>query len=120
MLELNSLIVKFGLSATSDGGKAISDSSNDLLDTRTLYTNLGAEMIKKSVGKRFALEFLNGFVYISSNDQHFSYSGELSDIKEIFEETEIICYDGKAIYHKLRKAGCDLRCLFYIRFFRCI
>lgn len=107
-LELNSLIVKFGLSATSDGGEAISDSLNDLLDTRTLYTNLGAEMIKKSVGKRFALEILNGFVYISSNNQHFSYSGELSEIKEIFEETEIICYDGKAIYHKLRKAGCDL------------
>ena len=107
-LELNSLIVKFGLSASSVEETRSVSSADELLDTRNLYTNLGAQMLKKSVSNTFSLEFLNGFVYISSNNQHFSYSGELSEIKEIFEGAEIICYDGKAIYHKLRAAGCDL------------
>ena len=105
-LELNSLIVKFGLTASAGSDEA--EASNELVDTRNLYTNLGADMMKKSVKNRYSLEFLNGIVYISQDNQHFLYSGELSDIKEIFENSEIICYDGKAIYHKLRAVGCDL------------
>ena len=106
-LELNSLIVKFGLSESAVPEERIEE-ENQLIDTRNIYTNFGAEMIKKSVGNRFSVEILNGLVYISCNNQHFSYSGELSEIKEIFEGKDIICYDGKALYHKLRAVGCDL------------
>ena len=107
-LELNSLIVKFGLSEPSldmDQSEYVKD---ELLDTRNLYTSLGAEMIRKSVKSPFSVDILNGIVYISSENQHFSYSGELQDIKDIFENSEIICYDGKALYHILREAGCQL------------
>ena len=50
---------------------------------------------------------MNGIVYISSANEHFSYSGKLSEIGEIFKEAEVICYDGKALYHKLKREGCD-------------
>ena len=108
-LELNSLIVKFGLSESSiqDSSEA-ADDLNQLVDTRNIYTNLGADMIRKSVKSPFSIEILNGIVYISSNNQHFCYSGELSEIKDIFENAELVCYDGKALYHKLRGAGCHL------------
>lgn len=116
-LELNSLIVKFGLSASASASASPIDSTsptemaeeqNQLLDTRNIYTNFGAEMITKTVKSPFSIEFLNGIVYISCNNQHFCYSGELSEIKDIFENAEILCYDGKALYHKLRNAGCHL------------
>ena len=107
-LELNSLIAKFGLSAASSQQNHEEAHQEELTDTRNLYTNFGSEMIKKNVKSRFSIEILNGIVYISQENEHFSYSGELSEIKEIFENSEIICYDGKALYHKLLSAGCDL------------
>lgn len=107
-LELNSLIAKFGLTASAAAESETKSTADELLDTRNLYTNYGADMIRKSVKNRFSVEILNGFVYISFDNQHFSYSGELSDIKEIFEGAEVICCDGKGLYHTLRHAGCDL------------
>ena len=105
-LELNSLISKFGLT----GAKEESDEDSEIPSESTLnlYTDSTAEIIKENVKNRFSLEILNGIVYISANDKHFSYSGELSDIKECFEECEIICYDGKSLWHTLDKAGADL------------
>ena len=108
-LELNSLIVKFGLTSSAVTESAEEEKESDeLLDTRNLYTNFGAEMIKKSISSRFSFEILNGIVYISCHNGHFSYSGELCDIKEIFNGAEVICYDGKALWHTLKKVGCEL------------
>ena len=51
---------------------------------------------------------MNGIVYISSENNHFSYKGELSEIAKIFDGAEVLCYDGKALYHILRQNGCEL------------
>ena len=107
-LELNSLIVKFGLIEKSSEPTPAEKPEDQLIDTRNLYTNFGAEMIKKTVRSPFSIEILNGIVYISSQNQYFSYSEDLSDIKEIFEGAELLCFDGKAMYHTLRGVGCDL------------
>ena len=107
-LELNSLIVKFGLSESNSSEETATIAQDELIDTRNLYTNFGAEMIKKNVKKRFSIEVLNGIVYISCKNQHFSYSGDLKDINDIFEDKEIICFDGKSLYHLLRENGCSL------------
>lgn len=105
-LELNSLIAKFGLTDSPDeAGEEIAEES--LLDTRALYTECDAKAIVEKATKRFSFEILSGIVYISSKNGHFSYSGSLSDIKEIFIGSEIICYDGKAVYHLLSSAGCE-------------
>ncbi|MBQ8414889.1 MAG: DNA polymerase I [Clostridia bacterium] len=104
-LELNSLIVKFGL-ISSPSKEAVCEET-PLCNTRSLYEELDAENIVKNTSKRFSFEILNGIVYISSANEHFSYSGKLSEIGEIFKEAEVICYDGKALYHKLKREGCD-------------
>ena len=104
-LELNSLIAKFGLTESAEGDTKSDEAT--LCDTCSLYTESDAESIVKNVKKSFSIDILNGIVYISSKDKHFSYSGELYDIKEIFDGAEIICYDGKALYHRLKKAKID-------------
>ncbi len=103
-LELNSLIVKFGLSNSGVQESIFSD-EGPLLETKGLYTELSAEKLVKSVKSPFSCEILNGIVYISANNRHYSYNGEPSLIGEIFSNSEVICYDGKALYHALRKGG---------------
>ena len=105
-LELNSLIIKFGLTDSPSSGTPV-DEENLLCDTRSMYTESSAEDIVKNVKNRFSFELLNGIVYISTDNKHFSFSGTPSEIKEIFDNAEIICYDGKALYHTLKKGGCD-------------
>ena len=104
-LELNSLIVKFGLTEPSE---ETTGDATGLVETKNLYTEFTAEEIAKTVKNRFSVEILNSIIYISTKNEHISYSGALSDIKEIFEESEIICYDGKALWHTLKASGCDL------------
>ena len=107
-LELNSLISKFGL---SEQGTEVSEEIKEdlLLDTKSLYQISTAEEITKNAKSPISIEILNGIVYISTNNQHFSYSGELSDIGEIFNDNDLLCFDGKALYHHLRAKGCALR-----------
>ncbi len=105
-LELNSLIAKFGLSSSGAAESTVTAES-PLVHTKNIYTETTAENIVKNVKSPFSFEILNGIVYISNENQHFSYSGELSRINKIFENAEIICYDGKALYHALRQAGCN-------------
>ena len=102
-LELNSLIVKFGL--TEPGAEAEMTEENPLVNTKSIYTESSAENIIKNVKSPFSFEILNGIVYISSENNHFSYSGELLCLAEIFQNSTVLCYDGKALYHTLRKAG---------------
>ena len=104
-LELNSLIVKFGLTESSDGEEKVESS---LVETKAMYKNSGPEDIVKNIKNSFSMEFLNGIVYISAGNNHFSYENGLGDIKEIFENSEVICYDAKALWHSLKKAGCNL------------
>ncbi len=105
-LELNSLIVKFGLSESSTNASE-SVLEKPLLNTKELYTKSDAEKIIKNVKKTFSFEILNGIVYISCENKHFYYDGGLSDIGEIFADAEVICYDGKTLYHTLRAVGID-------------
>ena len=104
-LELNSLIVKFGL---TDVGSENEEEVSDLVETKNLYTNLSADDIIKNVKNRFSVEVLNGIVYISAENKHFCCETSLGEIKEIFEGAEVICYDGKALWHSLASVGCDL------------
>ena len=107
-LELNSLISKFGLS--EQGTEVSKEIKEDLLlDTKSLYQISTAEEITKNAKSPISIDILNGIVYISTNNQHFSYSGELSEIGEIFNDNELLCFDGKALYHHLRRCGCALR-----------
>ena len=102
-LELNSLIVKFGLTERASD-ESISDEP-ELADTKSLFKKSSAEDILEEVKSPFSMEILNGIVYISTKNSNFSYEGELFDIREIFKDAEVICYDGKTLYHTLSRQG---------------
>ena len=55
-----------------------------------------------------AVQILNGIVYISDKNHDFSYDGRLEEIKKVFEDSNVFCYDGKALFHLLSDAGADL------------
>ena len=110
-LELNSLIAKFSLTEAGDEADQTEESS--LINTNSLYTESRAEDIVKNVKSPFSIEVLNGIVYISSDKKHFSYSGELSEIADIFTDSELVCYDGKALYHTLSRCGIDAHSIKY-------
>ncbi len=110
-LELNSFITKFGLNAADAESRQetidIGDSTSaDFKQTE--YQKCDAEFLVKNVKKDFSCEILNGIVYIFLESSAFSYNGELSDIISIFENAEVICYDAKALWHKLSDAGAKL------------
>ncbi len=97
-LELNSFIVKFRLNET-DG----EDNSEAVEGERECFTEASAEELSRL--KRFALTEENSTLYIYNGEKSLSYSGDISDISEMFKNSEIICYDGKALWHRLKNAG---------------
>ena len=113
-LELNSLIAKFGLTSqdtvTSDSTPTEEKGTDgECKSITTEFVNTSAEDLLKINKNRISVEILNGIVYISADNQHFSYNGELSKIKKIFESREIICHEGKALWHTLNAVGASLR-----------
>ena len=65
-----------------------------------------AEKIVESAGTRFALSLRDETVYICNGERSFSYTGDLVSLSPLFTgERQIVCLDGKAIYHALRHAG---------------
>ena len=106
-LELNSLIVKFGLTGAETQGEKGEESieENPLINTKNLYTKADAKTILENVKTTYSIEILNGIVYISCDFKYFCYTGELSDIADIFSDNVCICYDAKALYHTLSSAG---------------
>lgn len=116
-LELNSLIVKFGLNdqntriakiAKEDTEDSVQDTAEPTEDIKTNFIEIQAEDLLKITDKRISVEFLNGLVYISVSNTHYFYNGELSKIKKFFENKEVICHDGKALWHKLSECGANL------------
>ncbi len=111
-LELISFIAKFGLQKNTDSDILSSAPENaqhkDSNSVTENYKDMAAEDIKKISAKRIAAEFLDGAIYISAGCDNFVFKGELSEIASFFEGKELLCYDGKAILHKLADSGCDI------------
>ena len=123
-LELNSLIVKMGLKeaqAEKDATAAIPEADGaegeNSADTEAVtegeapevsFEEITEDGLAQILKNRFSVEILNGFVYISQDKSNYCYKGELSLIAKLFEGKEIICHEGKALWHKLRKAGASL------------
>ncbi len=108
-LELYSFISRFGLNkpdtaAEESAHTAVSKSEYDTCE----YAKVSADELVNVVKNHLSVQFLNGLVYIYVENQALCYEGELSDIASIFENSEVICHDGKAIYHALHAAGARL------------
>jgi len=108
-LELHSLIAKFGLTAVKSTDNADVKKDDSKAEKGEIsISKISADELLKNTEKRISVEILNGNIYIFSNNQCFLYDGTLESIAKFFEKKEVICHDGKSLWHALDKAGADL------------
>lgn len=135
-LELNSLISKFGLSsadvkakpAESDAACAKNGEKDEKKRARVArkqsegqlgfdFPEEGDEVDFLPFDKRdientrelpLAVQLHDGKVYFTSGNKNYYYDGELSEIAKLFEEREILCFDGKSLWHALDRSGVDV------------
>ena len=101
-LELNSFITKFKLEPEMED--LFSDATLTEIPT---FTDASPEDIASLKSTRIALEIKDSVGYVSAEEKNLSYKGELREIAKLFEGKELLCYDGKALWHALDKAGAD-------------
>ena len=115
-LELNSLISKFSLGSAETKESELSvPASNDDVETVTeaerievFFKKIEACDLEKISDKRISVEILNGIVYISTEEEHFFIDFNKAYFEKFFENKELICYNGKELWHTLRKKGVSL------------
>ena len=123
-LELNSLITKLGLSAPERSGTkdekprddataqisidAVGVMVNDTAESTVEYIEINAEKALKTLHAPLSIQLLNTLVYISDKSGNYRYTGALSDLKPLIEGQEILCHDGKALWHAFDASGLDL------------
>lgn len=103
-LELNSFIQKFSLNSDiredTPPKEANSESEKDE------FTEITKEELKGLSGSRFALTLKENSAYIYSESLgNRVYKGPVSDISYVLSNSEIICYDGKAMWHTFDRCG---------------
>ncbi len=103
-LELNSFITKFKLEPEMQ--ELLSDSE---LEPTPEYTACDAEKINSLTQKRVAVETTDDGILIACGKERLRYCGQLSEIRNFFSDKEIICYDGKALWHLLDRGGVDCK-----------
>ncbi|MBQ7363249.1 MAG: DNA polymerase I [Clostridia bacterium] len=103
-LELNSFITKFKLLEKDE------DESTTPCEEipEVEYKPLSPETLSAFSGKRIAVELFDGVTYLTFGGESYSYTGSLSDISSELSKRELICYDGKALWHKLDASGADV------------
>jgi DNA polymerase-1 len=126
-LELNSLITKFKLNAKSEtedkpaqtpsketpalkenakNADPTPESSAESTSPSVEY--LSSSEIEKIDKKRLAIEILNGFIYIFDGFSCYRLDEGFSFPTDFFNRKEIICHEGKSLWHRLRRAGLEL------------
>ena len=101
-LELNSFIVKFGLKETSEAPDL------KVADAAT-FKDISDEELLKTTAKRIAIDAKEDALYLYESEMgNVRYAGDISKLTTFFKNKEIVCYDGKALWHKLDEAGLTL------------
>ena len=102
-LELNSFITKFKLEPEME--ELFSDAE---LAQIPEFEDAAADAFKAINDTRIAIEIIDGKIYVSADGKNLRFSGEAEEIASVFEGKELICYDGKALLHRLDKAGAEI------------
>ena len=98
-LELNSFIAKFALNTKDESTPTEEVSCEEFCD-------VDAERLNSTEEKRFAICEEGGIFYICNKKEgNLRFSGEISDLSSFISGKEFICYDGKALWHRLKKCG---------------
>ena len=102
-LELSSLIVKFGL--TGEEAKAECECER-CEEEASSFTEISAAELKEKFGARFAVVINEKGAYLYNKiETNVVFFGDLSEVSEIFQNSEIICFDAKKLIHTLKKHG---------------
>ncbi len=108
-LELVSLISKMGLdkpqSKSADVDCEIA--AEHAAPSSAYYEKIDADNFNTSRHNVVSIEFLQSNIYISEENKHFLIDSELSEIAETLCKCKLICFDGKALWHALDRAGAD-------------
>jgi len=120
-LELNSLIVKFGLTGNA---KSSEQEQSALTDNRATdnaensaasatvcpieVSVISSSEIDKIDKSRINIEVLNGIVYIYDGFCTYRLGDNFVFPSNFFNKKEIVCHDGKALWHLLRGNGAEL------------
>ena len=97
-LELNSFIVKFGLTATDCKSSTTAEKSEESI----CYREAEAEELLANKQNRIAVQLIDKSLYINIKEENLCYKGDFDKIKELFRGREILCYDAKALCHELK------------------
>ena len=90
-LELNSFIVKFGLDGDDDAPNAEGD------EKKYDFRNVSADELVQKSGNRFAVQEIGDNLYFyNKTEENLVFSGDFSEISDIFTHGNIICYDAKS------------------------
>lgn len=121
-LELNSFIVKFGLKAAAKNDAPKADVSEKKAPTKKVengqigmdfdgaqdgtedaveFAKISAEEIQKIKDNRVFVELLGTKLYIFADNSAFLYEDDFSLLENFFKNKTVICYDGKAILHRI-------------------
>lgn len=99
-LELKSFIQKFGLTAGEEKSeKKVSELVSAEYEEITEISGFGEF---DTVCADYSHE---GKLYFTVNGKNYVFRGDISCTAPLFESKKIICYDGKALWHKLDKSG---------------
>ena len=100
-LELNSFIAKFNLSGEE------TEETADITEAKaSSFREVSANELIKKAGKRFAIEIKENSLYLYNKiETNMVFSGDFSEVSAIFDCTEIISYDAKALIHTLKSKG---------------
>lgn len=107
-LELTSFITKFGLTPSEQGDEksAVAEPAEAVA---SVYTDATASEILQLEGKRMSAAFDGGFLYLCTADKKLKIKKEeLAKLGDFFCGKEIVCYDGKALWHELDNTGVHL------------
>ncbi len=101
-LELNSFIAKFHLNSADE--EKISKESAE----QRIFEAVTTDKILSLECKKFALFKQESTLFLYNGTENLRYDGDLSKIKSLFDGAEIICYDGKSLWHELDREGITL------------
>ena len=100
-LELNSFIVKFGLSANNAKKKEENITTECGCTSTTSFKEIAAEELASKEFKRIAVQAIDNDIYIYINEENFKLKGELKELTACLCGKEVICYDAKTLLHKM-------------------
>ena len=97
-LELNSLISKFSLTA------APPKNADSVIEPAVDFKEVSAEELLKKAGSRFAIEYDGEKLYLYNKiETNMVFSGDISEVSAIFDNSSVICQNAKKLIHRLKK-----------------